>query len=56
MTRCISWPRRSTAAGAAESDKIREALYKTDFNGVMGPFTFTEGRDPASNAGVVVCL
>lgn len=41
-------------AGAADSDKIREALYKTDFNGVMGPFTFTEGRDPASNEGVVV--
>jgi len=41
-------------AGAAESDKIRDALYKTDFTGVMGPFTFTQGRDPASTEGVVV--
>ena len=41
-------------AGAAEPDKIREALLKTNYNGVMGPFTFTPGRDPASTAGVVV--
>lgn len=41
-------------AGSTDSDKIREALYKTDFTGVMGPFTFTEGRDPASTEGVVV--
>ena len=34
--------------------KIRDALTKTDHNGVMGPFTFTAHRDPASNAGVVV--
>ncbi|CAO3425985.1 ABC transporter substrate-binding protein [Azospirillum doebereinerae] len=41
-------------AGAADSDKIRETLLKTDHTGVMGPFTFTEGRDPASTEGVVV--
>jgi len=41
-------------AGAAESDKIRETLLKTNYNGAMGPFTFTEGRDPASTEGVVV--
>ena len=41
-------------AGAAEPDKIREALLKTDYAGVMGPFSFTPGRDPASTAGVVV--
>jgi branched-chain amino acid transport system substrate-binding protein len=41
-------------AGSAESDKIREALLQTDYTGVMGPFTFTEGRDPASTEGVVV--
>ena len=41
-------------AGAADSEKITAALAKTDFSGVMGPFKFTAGRDPASNAGVVV--
>lgn len=41
-------------AGSTDSDKIREALYKTEFTGVMGPFTFTEGRDPGSTEGVVV--
>jgi branched-chain amino acid transport system substrate-binding protein len=41
-------------AGAAEPQKVRDALQKTDFNGVMGPFTFTDHRDPASAAGVVV--
>ncbi|MBP2230016.1 branched-chain amino acid transport system substrate-binding protein [Azospirillum agricola] len=41
-------------AGAAESDKIRETLLKTNHTGAMGPFTFTEGRDPASTEGVVV--
>lgn len=43
-------------AGAADPAKIREALLKTDYNGVMGPFTFTPGRDPASTAGVVVLV
>ena len=41
-------------AGAADSEKINAALGKTDFNGVMGPFKFTAGRDPASSDGVVV--
>ena len=43
-----------TRAGAAEPEKIREALLATQNSGVMGPFTFTPGRDPASTAGVVV--
>ena len=41
-------------AGAADSEKITAALGKTDFSGVMGPFKFTAGRDPASSEGVVV--
>jgi branched-chain amino acid transport system substrate-binding protein len=43
-------------AGAPDPEKIREALLKTDHNGVMGPFTFTPHRDPASTAGVVVLV
>ncbi len=41
-------------AGAADSEKITAALAKTSFSGVMGPFAFTPGRDPASAEGVVV--
>jgi branched-chain amino acid transport system substrate-binding protein len=41
-------------AGAAEPEKIKDALLKTKFDGVMGPFSFTSGRDPASTEGVVV--
>ncbi len=41
-------------AGAADSEKVRDALLKTNYSGVMGPFTFTSGRDPASTEGVVV--
>ncbi len=41
-------------AGAAEPEKIRNALLTTKYTGVMGPFTFTPGRDPASTEGVVV--
>ena len=41
-------------AGAADSEKITAALAKTSFSGVMGPFAFTAGRDPASAEGVVV--
>ena len=41
-------------AGVADADKIRNALTETRFSGVMGPFTFTPGRDPASTEGVVV--
>ena len=43
-------------AGAPDPDKIRESLLKTDYTGVMGPFTFTDHRDPASTAGVVVLV
>ena len=41
-------------AGEADPEKVTQALAKTDFTGVMGPFQFTPGRDPASTAGVVV--
>ena len=41
-------------AGAADPAKITAALSKTDYTGVMGPFTFTDHRDPASTEGVVV--
>jgi branched-chain amino acid transport system substrate-binding protein len=41
-------------AGAAEPAAIRDALTRTDHAGVMGPFRFTDHRDPASSAGVVV--
>ena len=41
-------------AGAADSEKIKDALQATKYSGVMGPFTFTGGRDPASTEGVVV--
>jgi branched-chain amino acid transport system substrate-binding protein len=41
-------------AGAAEPEKLREALAATKHDGVMGPFAFTPGRDPASTEGVVV--
>lgn len=42
------------AAGAADSEKIRDALIKTTNTGVMGPFSFTADRDPADTSGVVV--
>jgi branched-chain amino acid transport system substrate-binding protein len=41
-------------AGAADPVKLRDALTQTSFSGVMGPFAFTPGRDPASAEGVVV--
>ena len=44
------------AAGAADPEKIRVALGKTDFKGVMGPFRFNDHRDPATAAGVVVLV
>ena len=44
------------AAGTPEPEKIKDALLKTKFDGVMGPFTFTPGRDPASTEGVVVLV
>ncbi len=43
-----------TAAGAAEPEKIRAALTTAKYSGVMGPFAFTPGRDPADTSGVVV--
>ena len=41
-------------AGYAEPQRIRNGLLRTDHVGVMGPFRFTEHRDPASTEGVVV--
>ncbi len=41
-------------AGSTDADKLREALLKTNYTGVMGPFRFTDHRDPASAEGVVV--
>ena len=43
-------------AGAAEPEKVRDALAKTDFTGVMGPFKFNDHRDPATAEGVVVLV
>jgi branched-chain amino acid transport system substrate-binding protein len=43
-------------AGSTDADKLREALLATKHNGVMGPFTFTQGRDPGSTEGVVVLM
>ena len=41
-------------AGSAESEKIKTALQATKYSGVMGPFSFTDQRDPADASGVVV--
>ncbi len=41
-------------AGAPDPEKIRAALLQTNYDGVMGPFQFTEDRNPASATGVVV--
>jgi branched-chain amino acid transport system substrate-binding protein len=41
-------------AGAAEPEKIKDALGKEKYTGVMGPFAFTANRDPAETSGVVV--
>ncbi len=43
-------------AGGTENDKLQSALLATHSNGVMGPFTFTEHRDPGSTEGVVVLM
>ena len=43
-------------AGSAEPAKVRDALAQTTFDGVMGPFSFSPSRDPASTAGVVVLV
>ena len=42
------------AAGAADPEKIKDALIKVENTGVMGHFAFTPGRDPADTSGVVV--
>ncbi len=41
-------------AGGVENTKLQAALLQTKYDGVMGPFTFTDHRDPGSTAGVVV--
>jgi branched-chain amino acid transport system substrate-binding protein len=41
-------------AGAPEPEKIREALTKATYTGVMGHFFFTPERDPGDTSGVVV--
>jgi branched-chain amino acid transport system substrate-binding protein len=41
-------------AGAADSEKVKVALQATKHTGVMGPFSFTDNRDPADTSGVVV--
>jgi len=41
-------------SGAAEPEKIKDALGKVKYTGVMGPFAFTANRDPAETSGVVV--
>jgi branched-chain amino acid transport system substrate-binding protein len=46
--------RAISAAGSTEPEKLRDALQKAKNVGVMGPFSFTEGRDPADTSGVVV--
>ncbi|MDP9096474.1 MAG: ABC transporter substrate-binding protein [Pseudomonadota bacterium] len=45
-----------TSAGGTENDKLHAALLATKYDGVMGPFTFTDHRDPGSTAGVVVLM
>jgi branched-chain amino acid transport system substrate-binding protein len=41
-------------AGAAEPEKIKDALGNVKYTVVMGPFAFTANRDPAETSGVVV--
>ncbi|MEJ1978462.1 MAG: ABC transporter substrate-binding protein [Acetobacteraceae bacterium] len=43
-------------AGAADPVKLHDALMQTKYDGVMGPFSFTPNRDPASAEGVVVLV
>lgn len=42
------------AEGAADPEKIKDALGKVKHTGVLGPFSFTPDRDPADTSGVVV--
>jgi len=46
--------RAISAAGSTEPEKLKDALQKAKNVGVMGPFSFTEGRDPADASGVVI--
>ncbi len=41
-------------AGAADPEKIKDALAKTSVEGVMGKLSFNEERSPADTSGVVV--
>jgi branched-chain amino acid transport system substrate-binding protein len=43
-------------AGSIDADKLRQSLLATKYDGVMGPFTFTDHRDPGSTEGVVVLI
>lgn len=43
-------------AGGTDPAKLRDALLKTDYTGLLGPFRFTPGRDPASTEGVAVTV
>ncbi|MGO8954612.1 MAG: ABC transporter substrate-binding protein [Rhodomicrobium sp.] len=43
-----------TAAGAADPEKIRDALTKTSHEGVMGKLSFNAERSPADTSGVAV--
>ena len=43
-------------AGATDNEKLRQALLATKYDGVMGPFTFTNHRDPGSAEGVLVLM
>ncbi|MDE2578610.1 MAG: ABC transporter substrate-binding protein [Hyphomicrobiales bacterium] len=42
------------AAGAPDSEKIKDALVKVKHKGVLGDFSFTPDRDPADTSGVAV--
>ena len=42
------------AAGAPDSEKIKDALINVKHKGVLGPFSFTKDRDPGDTSGVVV--
>lgn len=43
-----------TAAGAPDSEKIKDALINVKRKGVLGSFSFTKDRDPGDTSGVVV--
>jgi branched-chain amino acid transport system substrate-binding protein len=43
-------------AGATDPVKLKTALLATDYTGLLGPFRFTPGRDPASAEGVAVTV